>query len=58
MPTKNEMLLFYQSNKDFKKYIDECVKAYGKDVDYMLQTKIAEEYYKYLKEEMERKHEN
>ena len=58
MSTKNEMLLFYQSNKDFKKYIDECVKTYGKDVDYMLQTKIAEEYYKYLKEEMERKNEN
>lgn len=58
MSVKNEMLLFYQSNEDFKKYIDGCVKTYGKDVDYMLQTKIAEEYYKYLKEETERKHEN
>lgn len=48
---KNELLKFYKENKDFKKYIDECVKTYGKDVDYMLQTRIAESYCEYLKEE-------
>lgn len=55
MATQNELLMFYQSNKDFKKYIDECVKTYGRDVNYMLQTRIAESYYEYLKEEMEKK---
>lgn len=51
MASKNELLLFYQNNKDFKRYIDECVKTYGKDIDYMLQTRTAESYYEYLKEE-------
>ena len=55
---KNVLLLFYQKNDDFKKYIDECVKTYGKDVDYMLRTKIAESYYEYLLEEMKNKNEN
>lgn len=58
MNKQNEMRLFYQNNKDFKKYIDECVKAYGKDIDYMLQTKMAESYFEYLKEEMQGKNEN
>jgi len=54
MATKNELIKFYENNKDFKKYIDECVKTYGKSVDYMLQTRIAESYYEYLKEETEK----
>ena len=58
MATQNEMLMFYNSNKDFKRYIDECIKTYGKDVDYMLKTRIAESYYTYLKEEMKSKDEN
>ena len=54
MASKNELLLFYQNNKDFKRYIDECVKTYGKDIDYMLQTRTVESYYEYLKEETEK----
>lgn len=55
MASLNELLKFYESNKDFKKYVDECVKTYGKDKNYMLQTRIAESYYDYLKEEMGKK---
>ena len=46
----NEMLKYYETNKDFKRYVDECVKAYGKDVTHMLQQGITESYYRYLKE--------
>ena len=45
MATKNEMLKFYNENEDFKRYVDECVKAYGKDVDHMLEQGITEQYY-------------
>ena len=45
---QNEMYQFYLKNQDFKRYIDECVKTYGKDIQYMLSTRIAEEYYKSL----------
>lgn len=58
MATYNELLKFYHSNEDFKRYIDDCVKTYGKDVSYMLKTKMAESYYEYLKEEMKNKNEN
>ena len=50
MQKKNELRMFYEQNKDYKRYIDECVKTYGRNVDYLLSTPIAEEYYKYLKE--------
>ena len=50
METINEMLKFYENNEDFKNYIDRCVQTYGKDVDFMLRTPIAYEYYKQLKE--------
>ena len=46
MPDFNELYKFYQTNDDFKDYIDKCVETYGKDVDYMLRTKTAEEVYK------------
>ena len=46
----NELLKFYEQNEDFKTYIDKCVKTYGKDINYMLSTPIAHEYYKQLKE--------
>lgn len=45
MIDKNTLYQFYQTNKDFKRYIDACVKTYGKDVSYMLETRIAEQYY-------------
>lgn len=44
-----ELRKFYEVNEDFKNYVDKCVKAYGKDVDFMLRTPIAYEYYKQLK---------
>ena len=49
METINELLTFYEENEDFKTYIDKCVKTYGKDIDFMLRTPIAYEYYKQLK---------
>lgn len=42
----NEMYQFYQNNEKFKDFIDDCVKTYGKDVPYMLETKTAQEVYK------------
>ena len=45
----NELYKFYEENKDYKDYVDKCVKTYGKDVDFMLRTPIAYEYYKQLK---------
>lgn len=44
-----ELRKFYEVNEDFKDYVDKCVKTYGKDVDFMLRTPIAYEYYKQLK---------
>lgn len=46
----NELLKFYEQNEDFKDYVDKCVKTYGRDVNFMLSTPIAYEYYKQLKE--------
>lgn len=44
----NVLRKFYETNHDFKRYIDECVKTYGHDAEYMLQTRTAEEYYRSL----------
>lgn len=41
----SDMADFYNRNKDFKRYIDECAKAYGREVGYILQTRTAEQYY-------------
>jgi len=41
----NTLLKFYETNHDFKRYIDACVQTYGKDVHYMLETRTAEQYY-------------
>lgn len=48
MPDVYEMYKFYTENKDFKRYIDECVKTYGGDKYAMFENKIAQEYYKSL----------
>ena len=50
MTNLNAMIKYYETNKDFKRYVDECVKTYGKDVNHMLQQGITEQYYLYLKE--------
>lgn len=44
----NEMLKFYDENIDFKRYVDACVRTYGKDINHMLQQRITEQYYLYL----------
>ena len=44
----NDMLKCYETNKDFKQYVDACVKTYGKDVNHMLQQRITEQYYQYV----------
>ena len=35
---------FYKNNADFKQYVDRCVKTYGKTVEFMMQTPIADAY--------------
>ena len=42
---KNKLIKCYDTNEDFKTYIDKCVKTYGKDVDHMLEQGITEQYY-------------
>jgi hypothetical protein len=58
MANHNELLTLYNNNQDFKQYIDKCCKTYNKNVDYMLQTKIAESYYQYLIDKQKGKDEN
>ena len=45
MTDLNTLRKFYQQNREYKRYIDACVKTYGRDVEYMLQTRTAEQYY-------------
>ena len=42
----NEIYKFYMTNQDFKDYIDDCVRSYGRDVHYMLETPIAKSVYR------------
>lgn len=44
----NDLIKCYNENKDFKDYVDKCVKTYGKDVDHMLRQPITDQYYQYL----------
>ena len=39
---------FYNSDKDFKTYVDRCATTYQKSVDEILQSPITEEYRKSL----------
>jgi len=41
-----KMRNFYDTNADFRRYIDDNAKGYGKDPSYILQTQTAREYYK------------
>lgn len=43
-----ELVQFYETNADFKRFVDENAKGYGKDPSYILQTQTAKEYYKSL----------
>ena len=47
---ENELYQFYMKNSDYRDYIDKCVKTYGKDVQYMLETPIAKEVYREMQE--------
>ena len=48
MVDKDTLRKFYQTNADFKRYVDACVTTYGHDVDYALESPIIQEYYKSL----------
>lgn len=37
---------FYNTNADFRRFVDENAKGYGKDPSYILQTRTAREVYK------------
>lgn len=41
---------FYETNKDFKDFVDANARAYGKSVEFMILTPTAKEYAEYLKE--------
>ena len=41
---------FYETNSDFREFIDANAKSYGKSVEYMINTPTAQEYKKYLLE--------
>lgn len=43
-----ELVQFYETNADFKRFVDENAKGYGKDPSYILQTQTTREYYKSL----------
>ena len=49
------MKTMYETNQDFKDFIDANASTYGKSVEFMLQTPTAKEYAKYLKERGERR---
>lgn len=44
----NDLIKCYESNPDFKSYVDKCVQTYGHDIDYVLHQPITQEYYMYL----------
>lgn len=41
---KNELRMLYRDNADFRRYVDACVRSYGHDVDYALESPIVVEY--------------
>ena len=43
-----EMMMFYDENADFKRYVDENAKSYHKSPAYIMDTPTAMEYYKSL----------
>ena len=40
------MKRFYEENADFRRFVDENAKGYGKDPSYILQTRTAQEVYR------------
>ena len=39
---------FYETDDNFRRFVDENAKGYGKDPSYILQTQTAREYFKSL----------
>lgn len=39
---------YYKINKDFKEFVDKCMKTYNWSLDRTLESPITKEYYKYL----------
>lgn len=45
---KNELRKLYRDDPDFRRYVDACIRTYGHDVEYALESPIVEEYAKSL----------
>lgn len=43
-----DILWFYDNNADFKRYVDQNAKTYGKSPAYIMDTPTAREYYRSL----------
>ena len=41
---KNELRAMYRDNPDFRRYVDACVRTYGHDGEYALESPIVVEY--------------
>ena len=41
---KNELRKLYRDDPDFRRYVDACVRTYGHDVEYALESPIVAEY--------------
>ena len=39
---------YYRTNKDFKEFVDKCMKTYNWSLEKALESPITKEYYKYL----------
>lgn len=44
----NELKSFYDTNKDFKEYVDKLISVYGWTLEKALQSPITKNYYDYL----------
>lgn len=40
-----EMLEAFDKDKDFRRYVKDCMRTYGKTKEYVLQMRITEQYY-------------
>ena len=43
-----DMMDYYNNNKDFKEYIDKLMHTYGWELERALESPITKEYYKYI----------
>ena len=45
----SELKDFYNSNADFKEFVDKCMRTYSWTLEYALSSPITKNYYNYLK---------